>query len=479
MIFLHYNFNIKYFFKKYYKQGFNLNIESEIFPKGINLNIINIISKKKKEAEFIFNYRLNAFKIWNTMSFPFWHTLKINFIDFNKIKYYSIPKKNINDKILKKKILNLFKKLEVSIYEKKNLNIAMDVILDSISIITTFKKKLGKFGIIFCSLFDAIKKYPNLIQKFLGSVVNSKDNFFAALNSSIFSDGSFCYIPQNINCPLNLSTYFRMNDNLAGQFERTLIIAEKNSTLNYIEGCTALKVKEYQLHTAVVELIAFNNAKINYSTFQNWYSGNEKGVGGILNFVTKRGICFGKKSKISWTQIETGSSITWKYPSCILIGDNSKGEFFSIALTNNFQQADTGTKMIHLGKFSKSIINSKSITSGYSNNCYRGLVKITNNAIFSKNFSECDSLLIGNNSITYTYPFIDIKNESSIVEHEAKISQIKEEQLFYLKQRGISKKEAINLFLGSFCQKIIFKLPIEFIIEAEKLLNIKLEGVLG
>ena len=377
-------------------------------------------------------------------------------------------------------ILKTFEKLGISLDEQKKLsNVAVDAVFDSISIGTTFKEKLAKFGVIFCSISEAIQFYPKLVEKFLGSVVSSGDNFFAALNSAVFSDGSFCYIPQNITCPLELSTYFRINDKEAGQFERTLIIAEKNSSVNYLEGCTAPQFSENQLHAAIVELITFENAKINYSTVQNWYSGNELGIGGIYNFVTKRGLCLGKNSSISWTQVETGSSITWKYPSCILLGKNTSGEFYSVALTNHYQQADTGTKMLHFGQKTKSKIISKGISCGNSKNSYRGLVKMSENASYSRNFSQCDSFLIGSLSLASTYPYLDIRNSTSIVEHEAKISKISEEQLFYLTQRGINLEQAVSLLISGFCKDVFTKLPMEFATEADKLLSLKLEGTIG
>ena len=377
-------------------------------------------------------------------------------------------------------ILKTFEKLGISLDEQKKIsNVAVDAVFDSVSIATTFKEKLAKYGVIFCSISEAIEFYPDLIKKFLGSVVPPADNFFGALNSAVFSDGSFCYIPQNVICPLELSTYFRINDKEAGQFERTLIIAEKNSSVNYLEGCTAPQFSENQLHAAIVELIAFENANIKYSTVQNWYSGDEKGIGGIYNFVTKRGLCIGKNSTISWTQVETGSSITWKYPSCLLVGANSSGEFYSVALTNNYQQADTGTKMIHLGKKTKSKIVSKGISCGNSKNSYRGLVKISSNASFSRNFSQCDSFLIGSSSLASTYPYLDIWNSSSIIEHEAKISKVSEEQLFYLMQRGINIEQAISLLISGFCKDVFTKLPMEFSSEADKLLSLKLEGTVG
>jgi len=394
------NLEIRQVINQPYKYGFETKIENEKFPSGINEEIIELISKNKKEPLFLLNFRLKAFQKWKKMKFPNWANLSIKTIDFNKITYYSSPKK--------KKKLNSLEEVDPEI----------------------------------------LKTYPDLIKKFLGSVVPPADNFFGALNSAVFSDGSFCYIPQNVICPLELSTYFRINDKEAGQFERTLIIAEKNSSVNYLEGCTAPQFSENQLHAAIVELIAFENANIKYSTVQNWYSGDEKGIGGIYNFVTKRGLCIGKNSTISWTQVETGSSITWKYPSCLLVGANSSGEFYSVALTNNYQQADTGTKMIHLGKRTKSKIVSKGISCGNSKNSYRGLVKISSNASFSRNFSQCDSFLIGSSSLASTYPYLDIWNSSSIIEHEAKISKVSEEQLFYLMQRGINIEQAISLLIS-------------------------------
>nr|YP_009545363.1 iron-sulfur cluster formation ABC transporter [Mallomonas splendens]AYO28517.1 iron-sulfur cluster formation ABC transporter [Mallomonas splendens] len=476
-------FEIKQVINQPYKYGFQTKIESEKFPSGINQDIVKLISKKKNEPEFLLNFRLKAFQKWEKMKFPEWANLSINNIDFQSITYYSSPKtkKKINslDEV-DPEILKTFEKLGISLDEQKKLsNVAVDAVFDSISIATTFKEKLAKYGVIFCSISEAIEFYPNLVEKFLGTVVSSGDNFFAALNSSVFSDGSFCFIPQNVNCPLELSTYFRINDKEAGQFERTLIIAEKNSSVNYLEGCTAPQYSENQLHAAIVELIAFENAKIKYSTVQNWYSGNEFGIGGIYNFVTKRGLCLGKNSNISWTQVETGSSITWKYPSCLLVGANSSGEFYSVALTNNYQQADTGTKMIHLGQKTKSKIISKGISCGNSKNSYRGLVKISSNASYSRNFSQCDSFLIGTSSTASTYPYLDIWNATSIVEHEAKISKISEDQLFYLMQRGINIEQSISLLISGFCKEVFTKLPMEFATEADKLLSLKLEGTVG
>ena len=477
------NLEIKQVINQPYKYGFETKVENDKFPSGINEEIIKLISKNKKEPSFLLNFRLKAFQKWKKMKFPNWANLSIKTIDFNKITYYSSPKKKKKLNSLEEvdpEILKTFEKLGISLDEQKKLsNVAIDAVFDSVSIATTFKEKLAKYGVIFCSISEAIEFYPDLIRKFLGSVVSPSDNFFGALNSAVFSDGSFCYIPQNVICPLELSTYFRINDKEAGQFERTLIIAEKNSSVNYLEGCTAPQFSENQLHAAIVELIAFENANIKYSTVQNWYSGNEKGIGGIYNFVTKRGLCIGKNSIISWTQVETGSSITWKYPSCLLVGDNSSGEFYSVALTNNYQQADTGTKMIHLGKKTKSKIVSKGISCGNSKNSYRGLVKISSNASYSRNFSQCDSFLIGSNSLASTYPYLDIWNSSSIIEHEAKISKVSEEQLFYLMQRGISIEQAVSLLISGFCKDVFTKLPMEFSSEADKLLSLKLEGTVG
>ena len=477
------NLEIKQVINQPYKYGFETKVENEKFPSGINEEIIELISKNKKEPSFLLNFRLKAFQKWKKMKFPNWANLSIKTIDFNKITYYSSPKKKKKLNSLEEvdpEILKTFEKLGISLDEQKKLsNVAIDAVFDSVSIATTFKEKLAKYGVIFCSISEAIEFYPDLIRKFLGSVVSPSDNFFGALNSAVFSDGSFCYIPQNVICPLELSTYFRINDKEAGQFERTLIIAEKNSSVNYLEGCTAPQFSENQLHAAIVELIAFENANIKYSTVQNWYSGNEKGIGGIYNFVTKRGLCIGKNSTISWTQVETGSSITWKYPSCLLVGDNSSGEFYSVALTNNYQQADTGTKMIHLGKRTKSKIVSKGISCGNSKNSYRGLVKISSNASYSRNFSQCDSFLIGSSSLASTYPYLDIWNSSSIIEHEAKISKVSEEQLFYLMQRGINIEQAVSLLISGFCKDVFTKLPMEFSSEADKLLSLKLEGTVG
>lgn len=466
-----------------YKYGFSTKIEKEDFPIGINENIIELICEKKNEPDFMKKFRLRSYSRWKNMTCPEWALINYKKINYQDIKYYSVPKikKKLNsiDEV-DPELRKTFEKLGISLNEQKRLtNVAVDAVFDSVSITTTFKDELAKFGVIFCSISDAIQLYPELIQKFLGTVVPLGDNFFASLNSAVFSDGSFCYIPKNVKCPLELSTYFRINDQFSGQFERTLIIAEENSYVSYLEGCTAPQYDVNQLHAAIVELIAMENAEIKYSTVQNWYSGDEFGKGGIYNFVTKRGLCLGKNSKISWTQVETGSAITWKYPSCILIGDNSKGEFYSVALTNNYQQADTGTKMIHLGKKTRSQIISKGISAGHSINSYRGSVKISQKASNSRNYSQCDSLLIGNLSQANTFPYIQVQNSTSKVEHEASTSKIGEEQIFYFLQRGISLEQTISLIISGFCQDVFNKLPLEFAVEADRLLSLKLEGSIG
>jgi Fe-S cluster assembly protein SufB len=466
-----------------YKYGFETNIEKEKFPPGLNQEIIELLSQKKNEPAFLLDFRIKSYRKWLGMKSPTWANLNIKEIDYNKIVYYSIPKQKKKLDSLDEvdpEILRTFEKLGISLEEQKKLsNVAVDAVFDSVSIGTTYKEKLAKAGVIFCSISDAIQFYPNLVKKFLGSVISSGDNFFASLNSAVFTDGSFCYIPKNVTCPLELSTYFRINDKDSGQFERTLIIAESNSSVNYLEGCTAPQFSENQLHAAIVELIAYDNAKIKYSTVQNWYSGDSEGIGGVYNFVTKRGLCIGKNSNISWTQVETGSSITWKYPSCMLIGKNSAGEFYSIALTNNCQQADTGTKMIHLGPKTTSKIIAKGISCGSSRNSYRGLVKIGSNASYSRNFSQCDSFLVGSSSLACTYPYLDIWNSTAIVEHEATVSKISQEQLFYLMQRGIGAEQALSLLINGFCKDVVTMLPMEFATEADKLLSLKLEGTIG
>lgn len=477
------NKNITKLVNKTYQYGFSTNIEKDIIEKGLNEKTIQLISQKKKETPFLLKFRLKAYKKWKQMSDPNWAYLKFPEIDYQDIIYYSAPKSQKKLKDLSEvdpELLATFEKLGISLSEQKRLaNVAVDAVFDSVSIATTFKEELSKHGVIFSSISEAINEYPDLIEKYLGSVVPIGDNYFAALNSAVFTDGSFCYIPQDTICPLDLSTYFRINDQKSGQFERTLIIAEKNSQVNYLEGCTAPQYDTNQLHAAVVELVALENAKIKYSTVQNWYSGNEWGKGGVYNFVTKRGLCAGLNSKISWTQVETGSSITWKYPSCLLVGDNSQGEFYSVALTNNYQQADTGTKMIHMGKNTRSRIISKGISAGKSKNSYRGLVNVSNKALGARNYSQCDSLLIGNSSNANTFPFISVQNSTSKIEHEASTSKIGEEQIFYFLQRGIELEKAVELMISGFCKEIFTELPLEFAAEADKLLTLKLEGSVG
>src|SRR6476469_6148108 len=466
-----------------YKYGFSTSIETESLPPGLSEEVITLISKKKNEPTFMLAFRLKAYQKWKKMTCPDWAQLSAPSLDYQSIVYYAAPKM--------KKVLNTldevdpelkrtFDKLGISLNEQKRLaNVAVDVVFDSISITTTFKDELAKYGVIFCSISEAIIKYPNLIKKFLGRVVPVSDNFFAALNSCVFTDGSFCYIPKHVRCPLELSTYFRINNQESGQFERTIIIAEENSYVSYLEGCTAPQYDTNQLHAAIVELIAFKNAEIKYSTVQNWYSGDENGKGGIFNFVTKRGLCVEENAKISWTQVETGSAITWKYPSCLLVGEKTKGEFYSIALTNNYQQADTGTKMIHIGANTKSQIISKGISTGFSKNSYRGLVKIGIKAFNSRNFSQCDSLLIGNQSQANTFPYIQVSNSTAKIEHEASTSKIGEEQIFYFLQRGISVEEAVSFIISGFCRDVFNELTMEFAVEADKLLSLKLEGSVG
>ena len=466
-----------------YKYGFSTDIEIETLPAGLNENTIRNIVKKKKEPDYMFHFRIAALKKWRKMQKPKWAKLDFLDIDFQKIIYYSAPKQKETLSSLDEldpQIKDTFDKLGISLNEQKRLaNVAIDAVFDSVSIATTFKSELEKCGVIFCSISTAISKYPHLIKKFLGTVVPCGDNFFAALNSAVFTDGSFCYVPKNLKCPLELSTYFRINNKESGQFERTLIIAEEGSYVSYLEGCTAPQYDTNQLHAAIVELVALKNAEIKYSTVQNWYAGNKEGLGGIYNFVTKRGLCIGENSKISWTQVETGSAITWKYPSCVLIGNESVGEFYSVAITSNKQQADTGTKMIHIGCNTKSQIISKGISAGYSKNSYRGLVKIGTKAFNSRNFSQCDSLLFGSHGQANTFPYIQVQNSTAKIEHEASTSKIGEEQLFYLLQRGLNSEDAIALLLTGFC-KIVFKeLPIEFLSEVEQLLRIKLEGSVG
>jgi Fe-S cluster assembly protein SufB len=475
--------NITQLVNQDYQYGFSTFIEKDIIEKGLNEKTVRLISQKKKEEKFLLNFRLKAFKKWKQMSPPEWQYLKFPEVNYQNIIYYSAPKaqkklKNLTE--VDPELLETFEKLGISLTEQKRLtNVAVDAIFDSVSIATTFQEELSKHGVIFASISESIKKYPKLIEKYLGSVVPIGDNYFSALNSAVFTDGSFCYIPENTICPLDLSTYFRINDEKSGQFERTLIIAEKNSQVNYLEGCTAPQYDTNQLHAAVVELIAFKNATIKYSTVQNWYSGNKLGKGGVYNFVTKRGLCSGSDSKISWTQVETGSSITWKYPSCLLVGDNSQGEFYSVALTNNYQQADTGTKMMHIGKNTRSRIISKGISAGNSKNSYRGLVNVTTRASGSRNYSQCDSLLVGNLSNANTFPFISVQNSTTKIEHEASTSKIGEEQIFYFLQRGICLEKAVELIISGFCKEIFIELPLEFAAEADKLLTLKLKGSVG
>ena len=462
-----------------YKYGFKTEIEEERLPNGLNENIIKSISKIKNEPKWLLDFRLKSYEKWKKMKEPSWQNLNYPKIDFNEICYYSSPKKKKLKSLdeVDPELLKTYDKLGIPLDEQKMLsNVAVDAVFDSVSIATTFKDTLKKAGVIFCSFSEAVIDYPDLVKKYLGTVIPSSDNYYAALNSAVFSDGSFVYIPKNTKCPMELSTYFRINAANTGQFERTLIIADDNSYVSYLEGCTAPMRDENQLHAAIVELITLDNAEIKYSTVQNWYPGDKNGKGGIYNFVTKRGHCKGANSKISWTQIETGSSLTWKYPSCILRGDNSVGEFYSVALSNNFQQADTGTKMIHLGKNTKSTIISKGISAGHGQQTYRGEVKIMKNARNARNFSQCDSILIGNNCGAHTQPYINIKNSSSKIEHEATTSKIGEDQLFYCNQRGISTENAISLIINGFCKDVFKKLPMEFAIEAQKLMEISLEG---
>ena len=477
------NKNITKLVNQTYQYGFSTSIEKDIIEKGLSEKTIYLISQKKKETEFLLKFRLKAFKKWKQMSEPEWAYLKFPQINYQDIIYYSAPKTQKKLKDLSEvdpELLETFEKLGISLTEQKRLsNVAIDAVFDSVSVVTTFQEELTKYGVIFSSISEAIKEYPDLIEKYLGSVVPIGDNYFSALNSAVFTDGSFCYIPKDTVCPLDLSTYFRINDPQSGQFERTLIISEKNSQVNYLEGCTAPQYDTNQLHAAIVELVALENANIKYSTVQNWYSGNELGKGGVYNFVTKRGLCSGDSSKISWTQVETGSAITWKYPSCLLVGDNSQGEFYSVALTNNYQQADTGTKMIHIGKNTRSRIISKGISAGHSKNSYRGLVSVTNKALGARNYSQCDSLLIGNLSNANTFPFISVQNSTTKIEHEASTSKIGEEQIFYFLQRGICLEKAVELMISGFCREIFTELPLEFAAEADKLLTLKLEGSVG
>ncbi|MFN8240615.1 MAG: Fe-S cluster assembly protein SufB [Bacteroidales bacterium] len=466
-----------------YKYGFYTDIETEHIPKGLNEDIVRLISSKKDEPEWLLEFRLKAFKHWKTMKMPAWAHLKIPEIDYQDIIYYAAPKQKISPESLDDvdpELRKTFDKLGIPLEEQKRLTgVAVDAVMDSVSVKTTFKETLAEMGIIFCSFSEAVKEYPELVRRYMGSVVPYTDNFFATLNSAVFSDGSFCYIPKGVRCPMELSTYFRINASNTGQFERTLLVADEEAYVSYLEGCTAPMRDENQLHAAVVEIIAEKNAEVKYSTVQNWYPGDKQGKGGIFNFVTKRGMCRGDNSKISWTQIETGSAITWKYPSCILKGDNSIGEFYSVAVANNYQQADTGTKMIHIGKNSRSTIVSKGISAGHGQNSYRGLVKVLKNASNCRNFSQCDSLLLGDKCGAHTFPYIEVANRSSVVEHEATTSKIGEDQIFYCNQRGISTEDAVGLIVNGYAREVINKLPMEFAVEAQKLLQISLEGSVG
>lgn len=466
-----------------YKYGFVTDIDTDVIHRGLDEETVRIISAKKNEPEWLLEFRLKAFRHWQTLEMPDWAHLNIPPIDYQDIIYYAAPKQKEGPKDLSEvdpELLKTFDKLGIPLQEQKMLSgMAVDAVMDSVSVKTTFKENLAEKGIIFCSFSEAVQHHPDLVQKYLGSVVSYRDNFFAALNSAVFSDGSFVYIPKGVRCPMELSTYFRINAANTGQFERTLIIADDDAYVSYLEGCTAPMRDENQLHAAIVELIAMERAEIKYSTVQNWYPGDKEGKGGIYNFVTKRGLCKGESSKISWTQVETGSAITWKYPSCILAGDNSVGEFYSVAVTNNYQQADTGTKMIHLGKNTRSTIVSKGISAGHSQNSYRGLVKVSPRAEGARNHSQCDSLLLSPTCGAHTFPYADIQNETAIVEHEATTSKISEEQLFYCQQRGISVEEAVGLIVNGYAREVMNKLPMEFAVEAQKLLSISLEGSVG
>ncbi len=468
---------------KEYQYGFVTSVETDTIAKGLNEDVVRLISQKKKEPAFLLEWRLKAFRHWLKMKEPTWAHVHYPKINYQEIVYYSAPKtKKPGPKSLSEvdpEVLETFNKLGISLQEQERLSgIAVDAVFDSVSVATTFKEKLKSLGIIFCSFSEAVQEHPELIQKYLGSVVPYTDNFFATLNSAVFSDGSFCYIPKGVRCPMELSTYFRINASNTGQFERTLIVADEGSTVSYLEGCTAPMRDENQLHAAVVELVALEGSQIKYSTVQNWYPGDKEGKGGIYNFVTKRGKCF-KNSKISWTQVETGSAITWKYPSCILQGDNSIGEFYSVAVANNYQQADTGTKMIHIGKNTRSTIVSKGISAGHGQNSYRGLVKISKSAEGARNYSQCDSLLMGDQCGAHTYPYLEVKNNSAQIEHEASTSKIGEDQLFYCKQRGLSNEDAVNMIVNGFCKQVFKELPMEFAVEAQKLLSVSLEGSVG
>lgn len=469
--------------KEEYKYGFYTDIETEDFPKGLDENIVRMISKKKEEPQWLLDYRLKAFKLWKTMTPPNWAKLNVPEIDFEDLYYYAAPKTKANVESLDDldpELLATFEKLGIPLSEQKRISgVAVDAVFDSVSVGTTYREELEEVGVIFCSISEAVKEYPELVKKYLGTVVPPADNFYAALNAAVFSDGSFVYIPEGVTCPMDLSTYFRINAKETGQFERTLVVADKGSYVNYLEGCTAPQRDENQLHAAIVELIALDDAEIKYSTVQNWYAGNKEGIGGIYNFVTKRGNCLGRNSKISWTQVEAGSAITWKYPGCNLIGDGSQGSFYSVALTNNMMQADTGTKMVHIGKNTRSTIISKGISAEKSQNNYRGLVKVMPSATGARNYSQCDSMLVGDKCSASTFPYIDVKNNTATVEHEASTSRISEDQLFYLQQRGMDMEKSISMIVNGFCSDVFKELPLEFSVEAVKLIEMKLENSIG
>src|SRR6058998_454141 len=467
-----------------YKYGWVTDIESETIPRGLSEDTVRLISQKKSEPEWMLEFRLKAYRNWLNMQEPrHWPNIAFPEVNYQDIIYYSAPKQRAAKASLDEvdpELLRTFDKLGIPLSEQKQLaGVAVDAVFDSVSVATTYKEKLKKHGVIFCSFSEAVREYAEIVRKYLGSVVPTNDNFYAALNSAVFSDGSFCFIPKGVRCPMELSTYFRINNSESGQFERTLVVAEEGAYVSYLEGCTAPQFDKNQLHAAVVELVALDDAEIKYSTVQNWYAGDETGKGGIYNFVTKRGACRGRNSKISWTQVETGSAITWKYPSCILQGDNSIGEFYSVALTNNYQQADTGTKMVHIGKNTRSTIVSKGIAAGHGQNSYRGLVKIMKGAADARNYSQCDSMLIGDQCGAHTFPYIDVRNSTAIMEHEASTSKIGEDQIFYAKQRGLSAEDAVSMIVNGFCKEVFKELPMEFAVEAQRLLGISLEGSVG
>jgi Fe-S cluster assembly protein SufB len=466
-----------------YRHGFVTDIESDTVPPGLDEDVIRLISRKKGEPQFMLDWRLKAYRHWLTMRAPDWAQLRISPIDYQAISYYSAPKKKDGPKSLDEvdpKLLATYEKLGVPLHERARLaGVAVDAVFDSVSVATTFKDKLASVGVIFCPFSDAVRDHPSLVERYLGSVVPATDNFFAALNSAVFSDGSFVYVPKGVRCPMELSTYFRINAANTGQFERTLIVADEGAYVSYLEGCTAPMRDENQLHAAVVELVAERDAQIKYSTVQNWYPGDENGVGGIYNFVTKRGDCRGHNSKISWTQVETGSAITWKYPSCVLLGENSVGEFYSVALANHYQQADTGTKMIHIGRNTRSTIVSKGISAGRGQNTYRGLVKVLPTAEGARNYTQCDSLLMGDRCGAHTFPYMEIRNPTAVVEHEATTSKIADDQLFYCRSRGVSEEDAVNMIVNGFCKAVFKELPMEFAVEAQNLLSVSLEGAVG